>query len=431
MRVEGALSTAMSAAAILLSALPVEAAGRRISFEEYQALSEEARQRLLRRYVRRSGGYWEVSLDSYLVHTDVSAEYTLGLAVKMDEFYRRFTKIFIGRFRRKARPELFALKESSGYRSAVGRWSDGYISVPAWSVGMFAYVGSKFALFGCAERGEEKLHETLFHEGTHQLLHFYIGREIPRWFNEGVATNFQDWDVSLNAERNIYEGIWKSHYPRCLYAMATGKGDVKRKPDLMALMSSTEDHWLRTADPTCLYAEGWGFVNFLLTYGKLGRRNFNILITAFRSGRDPRKILPPRDRAALAGLWDRYIAEIIAPHCEFSLPVGGLLVAGKTAAAEKVLAEGLGKHPENNELLFFKGFLALGAGKPEEAYETLKPLEVRHPRHPLLMRTLGGAALQTGDRSKAAKWLKAAVAEDYRDEEAKKLLKEASKLRPR
>lgn len=409
--------------------LAARAATKTVTFAAYQAFSDAERQKLARRYVRKVGEYWQVRLASYIVRTDVSAEATLGAAVKMDEFYRKFTRIFVGPFRIRARPELFVLKDTPAYQSAIRTWSEGRISTPGWSAGMFVYVGHRYALFGCAKWGDERLYNTLFHEGTHHLLRFYIGVEFPRWFNEGVATNFETWDVGFSSERNVYEELWRSERVVYLYGMATGKikGIEAKKPDLIALMASSDEGWLESANPHGLYAEAWGFVNFLLSSGATGQRNFNVLIRAFRSGQQMRKVLPTHIRMALASQYNAYVSDVIIPHCEFSVPVAGLLREGRIADAAKALEVGLGKHPENTELLFFKGFLALRAGKVKEAYVVLKPLEKRFPRHPLLMRVLGEAALVSGDRFKARKWLKLAVGEDFRDEHARALLEKAKK----
>ncbi|HHN46302.1 MAG TPA: tetratricopeptide repeat protein, partial [Planctomycetes bacterium] len=355
------------------------------------------------------------------IYTDIDEDYALATAVKMDEFYRRFTSIFIGGFKVNARPELYVMKTKNSYASAVMSWSGGRMSVPGWSAGLFARFGGSYALFGCAEYGEDQLHETLFHEGTHQLLQFYIGAEFPRWFNEGVATNFQDWDVSLSAERNVYEEIWKSEFARYVYEMAKGEKG-RGKPDLIKLMNSTDNDWLYTGDPRPLYAQAWAFVNFVLSAGKIGERYFNMLITQFRAGKDPAKVLPLNERVALAAQWDNYITGVIVPHFEFSTSIEELVKAGKTDDAAKLLESALASYPKNNALLYYKGLLALGAGDAQTALDVLKPLDGAFPRHPRLYRALGMAANSASDRTNARKWLAKALAEDYRDDEVRKLL---------
>ncbi len=423
------------AAAVLL-ALPVsllfspEAHARgakRVTFEEYKKLDDATRRRMIRRYVKRSPrGEWEVLLRSYHIRTDISDEAALALAVKMDEFYAGFRSIFIGAFRIRVRPMLYAMKDKASYHSALSSWSSGRTSVPTWSAGCFATLDKEYALFGCSEWGEEKMYTTLFHEGTHHLLRFYIGRQFPRWFNEGVATNFQDRDVSLSAERNIYESIWKSRYPMLLHAMVTGrklKGKKLPKPDLVKLMSSGEKEWVQSSDPSIWYAQGWGFVNFLLSSGKSGQRNVNTLITSFRKGVEFRKVAPMAIRIALARQYHEYMEEVIVPHVECSLLVARLMKAGNVQAASLVVEEGLKKHPKNFELLYYQGLLALEAGDAAGAYKILRPLEKKKPRHPLLYKTLGRAALEAGNKPKGKTWLRKALREDRGDEEARELLK--------
>ncbi len=421
------------AVSVILLSLPLSPEARArgaksVTSEEYQKLDDAARRRMIQRYVKRSPrGKWEVLLRSYRIRTDISDEAALALAVKMDEFHAGFTSIFKGPFRIRALPDLYALKDSASFRSAIDEWTGEHVPVHANLTGLFSYRGSKYALFGCAEGGDERLYRILFHEGTHHLLHFYIGREFPRWFNEGVATNFQDWDVSLSAERNIYESIWKSRYPLYLHAMATGRKLEEKelpKPDLIRLMASTDEEWLDPkGDPTPLYAQAWGFVNFLLSSGASGQKNVNTLITSFRRGVKFHKVAPPAIRLALARQYQEYIENVIVPHVECSLPVGRSLRAGNVRAATLVVREGLKKHPKSFELLYYQGLLALEAGDAAGAYKVLRSLEKRKPRHPLLYRTLAKAALAAGDKPKARTWRRKALRENYRDEEARELLK--------
>lgn len=403
------------------------AAAKSVTFEEYQKLDDAARRRMIDRYVKRAaGGQWEVLLKSYHIRTDVSDEAALALAAKMDEFYAGFRNVFTGSFRIRARPMLYAMKDKTSYHSAIGKWSAGRMNVPSWSAGCFATMGRKYALFGCNEWGVDRMYTTLFHEGTHHLLHFYIGRKFPRWFDEGVATNFQDWDVSLSAERNVYESIWKSRYPPILRAMTEQKehrGKKLPKPDLIKLMASGDSDWLHTADPIIWYAQGWGFLNFLLSSGKDGQHNVNTLIVSFRKGKRFHKVAPMPIRVALAGQYLEYMETVIVPHVDYSVPVRELMQAGNPEDASIMVQEGLKDHPKSFELIYFKGLIELEQGRAKDAYDTLKRLEKKKPRHPHLIRTLGLAALAAGDKVKGRSWLKKALGENYRDEEVRKLLK--------
>jgi len=428
-------------------ALAARAGSGRLTYQQYSELSGEKRAALMRAYVKRAEGYYQVSLSSYLVRTDISAERALAHAVEMDEFHRCFSSIFVGPFKIRARPELYVMKTKTSYANAYNKWACGMGAMPGWSAGLFATLGpNKHALFGCAEYGAEELHETLFHEGTHQLLQYYVGDEIiPRWFDEGCATNFQTWTVARSPQRNIHEEIWKSEYPEVLCEMKTGKvrsvtlqdgttltvGAGGVKPDLLELMNTTPTIWLGSANPTPLYAQGWGFVNFLLAQGDVGQKYFNYLIMGCRQGRgeELKRLMPERDRQGLAAEWNKYLDNTIVPHVEFSRPVAALLAKGRKAEAAAILAEGLKKHRSNPELLYFKGLAALEAGKAKEAYKILKPLEKKRPRHPELYRVLGRAALEAGDRFKARKYLEEAMKEDYADEEAKKLHRRSRGLR--
>ncbi len=423
-------SAALVVAMVVLSASRAEAAGNRLSFQKYLDLDEKARRRLVLRYVTKSGSYWKVLLDSYLIQTDMSAEKALGLAVRMDDFYGGFTRIFSGQLRIRKRPELYALKDRASYRRAASMWSHGRMIPPPWSGGMFATIGSNYAVFALASGDETRLYNVLFHEGTHHLMHFYIGRKIPRWFDEGAATNFEHWDVTLSPERNVSEVIWRSRWPAYLHKMM--KDD--RKPDLAKLMNTTVQQWTAAGgNPRPLYAQAWGIVNCLLTSGRSGQRNVNILIQAFRGGKGHRRgvsLLAPQTMAMLARQYDEYIKSVVVPHCEYGLPVAKLVASDKGDEAATRLKEGLGKFPKSNELLYFKGVLALKAGDAAGALAILKPLDKRYPRHPHLTGAIGRAAFESGDRMGAARWLRNALKENLRDKRVEELL-EQLKQKPR
>jgi tetratricopeptide (TPR) repeat protein len=416
------LGTAIVAVVALwfLSPHSVYAATERLTYEKYMSLPVKDKEKIVAGYVKKVGNYHEVAIDSYLVRSDISPEDALAYAVKMDEFYRRFTAIFIGPFRINVRPELYILKSKNSYSIAVAQFIGQ--SPPSWSAGLFAQFGNKYALFGCAEWGEDQVNSTLRHEGTHQLMCFYMGCEFPRWFDEGIATNLEEWDVGLSAERNIYEEMFKSHFPQYIYDMMNEKVKGVGKPDLAKLIASTDDDWLHSADPRPLYAQAWCFVNFIFAYGKVGETYFNKLINGFRGGQPMVKVLPMQERVALASQWNGYLKTVIVPHCEYCAPYEELMKAGEKEEAKKLLAEGLVKYPENTSLLFYKAANMAAGGDAKGAFEIAKNLDKQFPRHPQLSRLLGKLANDTGDKMNAQKWLKKALTENYRDEEVRKLL---------
>jgi len=404
----------------LFHSQPVYAATERLTYERYMSLPIKEKEKLVGTYVKKVGPYYVVSIDSYLVHSDLTPEEAINYTVRMDEFYKRFTAIFIGSFRINVRPELYVLKSKKSYADGVAKFMGQ--APPPWSAGLFGQVGNKYALFGCAEWGEDQVNSTLRHEGTHQLMCFYMGCEVPLWFDEGVATNLEDWDVGLSAERNIYEEMFKSQYPFYLYEMMNGKVKGVGKPDLIKLLASRDDAWHLTADPRPLYAQSWCFVNFIIAYGKVGETYFNKLINGFRNGQPLAKVLPLQEQTALASQWDKYLKSVIAPHCEFCLPYEELLKVGEREEAKKLLADGLAKYPQNTSLLFYKAVDMAKGGDKKGAFEIVKNLDKQFPRHPQLSRLLGKLAYETGDKTNAQKWLKKALTENYRDEEVRKLL---------
>lgn len=407
----------------LLSLHASAASPRRITWIEFQKLSDQDKAALAEKHVVRTDRFWEVMLDSYHVRTDVSRDYALATAVRMDEFYRDFSTVFTGAFRVRYRPQLYAMKDHASYLAAVSEWAGLKQDLPEWSAGLFLSANNRYALFGNAAPGEEKLHKTLFHEGTHQLLHFYIGRPFPRWFDEGTATNFETWDVRFSVDRNISEEIWRSSYSTYIYAMRKGllkNPPPQKEPDLVALMSASDALWLKSEDPTCLYAQAWCLINYVLSHGKAGEIWFNRLVTSFCSGRTA--VFSKKDLQSLNDEWQQYILRFIIPHFEYSRVVQKMLLDNKPREALAHLNAGLVLYPDNPELLYYKGLFLCYAKDYANALAVLEPLDTRFPRHPQLTRVLALCAFKAGDKAKGRKFAVAALREDYLDSEISALL---------
>lgn len=194
-------------ALILTSVMPLYA-GSRVTYEDYLKMSESKKKSVMKKLVRKKDAYFVIQKGKYFIHTDIDPEKTLEMAVLMDDFQNRFSKVFRGAFKIKKQARVFVLKNKETYNSALLKYSSGQIDA-GWSCGMFVHGGRlEPALFGHAGSGDKGLQNTLFHEGTHQLLHYYLKTSIPVWFNEGMATNFETWVLTRSPENNRANAIY-------------------------------------------------------------------------------------------------------------------------------------------------------------------------------------------------------------------------------
>ena len=395
---------------------------KRITYRVYKELSEKKKAKLLKKYVKKDNATnaWKVGLDSYEVSSTISAENAIKTAVIMDEFCMRFTEVFVGKFLIKDSPKLFVYNNNKEYAAALAK-----IPVAAgWSAAMFVTQrrGSKYSysLYGSKEQGEEIMYSSMFHEGAHHLLRFYVGKtEIPVWYNEGVATNFETWNVEKSAVRNINDEIWVSTRAGALYNMIV----EGKRPKLKELLALTPKKWNTSQDPHRNYAMAWGFVNSLLTEGKNGQKLFNAIMVGLRKGKSFYDILSKSNRKKLNEIWESYLDNTITPHFKYVIQLEKLAEEKKWEKLNLLLEKAFLEYPEHSVLLYYKGIYEWKKGDVKTAMKNLYALKKKYPRHPKLLKACALAAVDAKDKSKAKKYLRESNKEYPYDEEVLKAMK--------
>ncbi len=378
----------------------------------YLALDEKAREKLVKRYVRKSGRFWRVAVSRYEVRTTVSPEFTRRMAFLMDDFHTKFTAIFRGRFKSPGRPKLDVLADAKGYASHVSS-----IGISAgFSVGM--YIPSK-KLLVAYKMDDRRLQNVLFHEGTHQLLHAYTGRsDIPVWFNEGVATNFETWDLSLSAPENVRMSVLRSGRRRTA-SVAMKSGEALSAD---ALIAFTGRRWNASPNPTLNYAMAWSLVNYLLSTPR-GQKTLNVILLAIYGGKNLKKLLPARTRAELNQLWHEDMRTRLVLYDEFVLPAVIRVRRGKVEKAIALANEAVDKFGKFPDSRFWRGRVLADAGRWDDALEDLVFAQRKDSNLPGLYAYLGRAYLETGNKVKAKTWLRKAVTRNAGDKQSAELLK--------
>jgi hypothetical protein len=394
------------------------AEGQQLKYTQYLKLDEQSKQRLVRAYVRRDEeGFWAVHVSLYRVRTPISPEYALRTAVVMDDFYAKFTSILADKLMRNYKPQVAVFPDRESYaRYLIGMGVD-----PGYSVGMCFRGGDHLAAYRA--RDEEYVQRVLFHEGTHQMVAHYTGRSrIPIWFNEGLATNIETWDLAMAPIENIKRSPLVSAYT---HAMA-GKVKNGKLPSLDDLVSMTHEEWSKSVDVRDNYATAWSFVNFLLD-SEEGRRKLNEILLGVRTGVPMTKILPPSTVKELEASWHRDIESRLVLFGYIRYALG----PGKSEGIDQslsVLEMGAKEFPDLVYARFYRGALLLEAGRHEEALQELLHAEKVDPGLPSLYAMIGKAYLETGRRSEAIRYFKKAVKLNPADLESAELIKQARRL---
>ncbi len=275
-----------------------------ITYKEYAKLPPNKKQRLIRKYVKKKGRWWVVSTRSYIVNSNVSPEVTLRFAIFMSDFYKKFTSLFKGKFKKTEKPKLFIIPKAN-FRKFLKEEFD--YQAPENIGGV--YIAGKGVLAVPYESGSQsRVIETIQHEGAHQLLHYYTGKiYLPLWFNEGSATNFEEWNIYDSAKDNI------SRPPEEYYYFKVLKLDAKngRLIPFITLFNLKSSDWVKHGhlDPT-KYAQSWFTVNFLFRT-KQGRKFFNKILIALRSGDNIDKIFTPKLQKNLAKALDKELRKLL------------------------------------------------------------------------------------------------------------------------
>ena len=262
---------------------------------EYLDLPQDKKDQYIKKFVSQDAdGFYMVNKGRYTVKTDISAEYALEKAIFMDDFYISFERIFYRGFANTSSPTLYITKKRSGYFEVLRKKG---IDAPPWSGGL--YYSTKKLLAGYQEAGDE-LMKVLLHEGTHQLMDYYTNKDLLPWFNEGIATNFETWDIYKSPKINVFESQFKSEWLEHV-----AKHHMEKKYtlyDFKFLLNLSYEKWNDSADPSDYYAQGWSMVNFFMN----SEENFKIfdkILVGFMDNQKINKILTDKEIEILGKKW--------------------------------------------------------------------------------------------------------------------------------
>lgn len=393
--------------------------GKDITYDDYLKLSDKKISRAVKRLVKKEGGYYTVKQGRYYVHTDISPEKALQIAILMDDFQNRFSKVFRGSFKISRQAQVYLLGSKESYAKSLSEYSSGRIDA-GWSAGMYTYRGSKGALFGDGSYGDEEVINIFFHEGTHQLLHYYLARNnIPVWFNEGMATNFESWSLNRSPENNRANAIYVSRRPLLLKEIYPDNGFVP----FSRLIDISSEEWLSSSNPHNNYSSAWVACNFFLSSSD-GREFLNILIRKLRSS--SKNINLENDLVKKIELKiNEYVEQVLVPHIKYTRAIKDWLLDKDFSSVKSLLDRMAEEYPDNREYLFYKFWYEVEQGNADDTMiKSILELEGNDFEDPCLYLTLAKAYKITGDIDKARKYAKDALEANSKDEDAEEFLEQ-------
>lgn len=317
------------------------------------------------------------------------------------------------------KPQVFVRSTKEGYHASLREYGT---RAPEWSVGLFYSYGSKAALFGydyAAARdtgdgdNEEKrkdrdvLLSTMLHECTHQMVYYHIGYDVPLWFNEGLATNMETYDMAMNMKANLYNAMYKNNRADgAVIFLEEGKLKSFRQ---VFTISSAQWSAAQGDDVHSNYITSWAACNFFFTT-KRGRKFVGDMIKQMCSGGTAavNKMFTQKNLDDIDGLIREHIKTVILPACKFGRPIRKVINEGDFETAAKYVEKMKEEFPESNEMKFYAAWLDIvNENDPKTAVKVVQDmLDKTDFFHPEANYVLALGYFAAGDNIKGAKALK-------------------------
>lgn len=263
--------------------------------------------------VREQDGVFRLRASGFNVEAEIDARFAAEVSLFMELFAEAFDEVLGWRPQDSVEPTvvIFDTKEEFTRR------------FPRGERGAFAYSWegkrwSQFHIYTFVEFDAERTfanfpYVVLQHEGAHALSRRVFGRnEIPVWFDEGLGSWFQAYDLRRSFEKNKN----LDHFERSEYfwhlRMLCGKYG-ERAPPLTFLTERTREDW----NPDLFgvlarrnYGLAETLADFLVRKSK-GRPYLQKLYEGIRKGKATDELLSEKELLRLEEQWQEHVQEIL------------------------------------------------------------------------------------------------------------------------
>ncbi|MFO0971980.1 MAG: hypothetical protein U1A27_00875 [Phycisphaerae bacterium] len=239
---------------------------------------------LVKRSEKDKDGLYTLRTQPFIIRTDISADFTADTALFMEMLHREYGKTYakMGLPQGPAKEwiEVVVYADRATYMRTGGSAGSGgqFMQAirftdrpPTWSathyrLAMFTDGETEFAKW---EKG------TLQHEAAHMELQLRLGFLVdsPRWFNEGQASCFENWDFDKTVDENLAAIPRRGRYAPVIRRAA---GTDKLKPfSYVWEIDAASWHAAMTDSQGGLnYSMAWSLAAYMLNEGKTGRKAF-------------------------------------------------------------------------------------------------------------------------------------------------------------
>jgi len=301
---------------------------------ESEADYAKRRARMIKRCRKDTLGLYAIRNLLFLVRTDVSPEFTVDLALYMEELHRAYS----GAFTRMGAPpskgrdiiEVVCYKDreryikeggdpnSGGHFHPAANFNEKYWNRPkGWPAGQF-----RLQLFTSGvEDFDQWEKKTLKHEAAHMELQLRLGYsalDAPRWWNEGMAACFEEWDFDKSINENFAEIPRRGSYAP--FIRKIWGTDLWKDFNYVWTIDGKSWHQdMGSFQGMLNYCQAWSLAAFMFNQSTKGKKFFNqifnLSITLGEDTANPRGVkkrgweeaFSLADRAAMEQAWLEWI----------------------------------------------------------------------------------------------------------------------------
>ena len=260
--------------------------------------------------------YVSVPAKRCIVKTTVSREAGADIGDFADRYLGLLNRVFTGQFVIKGSLKLLVFAHQDELDAYYGK---AYSTSEKWPRAALYSPHKKETWVVLIGQGENRTLpvETLRHELTHHILHFFTGRaELPPWFDEGAACFFQYWEVGETKDQNVAQNFGRArrgdfgYFPEVILETFGTKAFLP--PAALVAMDYDGFHKKAPQLERLHYSESWALINFLATTPS-GQKFLDQVLTGLKKGHKTERILSGEATESLRKAWYADIEQRIIP----------------------------------------------------------------------------------------------------------------------
>lgn len=264
------------------------------------------------KHVKQINGWNKVESANWIVETQVDARFTAEWALFMERFNAAMHSIVgFGTQDAKNVAEKPLVRIYSTQKEYVETHDPESRGVFSCSKGKNGVVSNLVLASFVENPSETRLEgfpiQVMQHEGTHLLVRRTFGtKDVPAWFNEGLATFFESWDFRKTKEWNLKDKLTRSRYAPFIRDML----DHNTLPTVETFLKEMRNKGWKNPDDDVVWRNYCIAESLMDTMARAAnaRSAFRGLSDRILKETDEAKLMSPAECATFQGIWEKHLA---------------------------------------------------------------------------------------------------------------------------